>query len=60
MCECVIHYWLVVLTILKNVSSSMGRIYYPIYEMEHKTCLKHFETTNQIILGIYQWEYMRI
>jgi len=36
------------ITILKNMSSSIGRIIhdYPIYEMENKRCLK-LETTNQ-------------
>ena len=28
------------ITILKNMSSSMGRIIYPIYEMENKKCVK--------------------
>ena len=43
--------WLVVLSILKNMSSSMGRIipYIYIYIME-KTCLKHFETTKPVVL----------
>ena len=31
---------LVALTILKNMSSWMGRINYPIYEMENKKCMK--------------------
>jgi len=35
--------WLVVLTILKNMSSSVGKDY-PIYIVENK---KMFETTNQ-------------
>jgi hypothetical protein len=36
---------LVVLTILKNMSSSMGLGWHPIYEMEHNPFM--FQTTNQ-------------
>ena len=37
--------WLVVSTILKNMSSSMGLGWHPIYEMEHNPFM--FQTTNQ-------------
>ena len=43
--------WLVVLTILKNMSSSMGLGWHPIYEIEHNPVM--FETTNQHIRTIY-------
>ena len=46
--------WLVVLTILKSMSSSMGRMT-SIYEMENK---KMFETTNQFWIYIYIHTYV--
>ena len=42
-----IHDWLVVLTILKNMSSSMGFGWHPIYEMANNPAM--FQTTNKMI-----------
>ena len=53
--------WLVLLTILKNMSSSMGRI-----RLSHiwwkiiQPCSKHFQTTNQIYLSICLSIYLSI
>ena len=43
--------WLVVLTILKNISQWEGLSMIILDIMENKKCLKHFETTNQIYSG---------
>ena len=49
--------WLVVLTILKNMSSSMGFGWHPIYEMENKPVM--FETTNQLVVIVVTWKNLR-